>query len=239
VATVEQVAAETGQVRTLTLAVPGWPGHSAGQHLEVRLTADDGYQASREYSLASAPGEPVAITVERLDDGEVSPYLTQVAQAGDQMEVRGPIGSYFTWEPGSGGPLMLIAGGSGIAPLRSILRHRERSGSPVPVRLLYSARTRADVIYAGELARPGDGVSVTVTLTREQPPPGGPGPAPWAGAFGRVSEAMLREAAWPASSGALAYVCGPTGFVETAATGLVSLGYPADRVRAERFGATA
>jgi ferredoxin-NADP reductase len=173
-ATVDNVTKETERTSTLTLAVPGWPGHRAGQHLELRLTAEDGYQTSREYSIASAPGEPLAITVERLEDGEVSPYLTLEARPGDQMEVRGPIGGWFVWEPGDGGPLMLVAGGSGIAPLRSIARHRQRSGSAVTARLLYSARSLEDVIYAAELGQPDDGLHVTLTLTREQP-------AGWAG----------------------------------------------------------
>src|ERR1700756_4346161 len=149
-ATVTAAIQETPSVRTITLAVPGWTGHRAGQHLDVRLTAEDGYQAERSYSIASAPGEPVAITVERLDDGEVSPYLTEELRAGDELELRGPIGGYFVWDAGDGGPLMLLAGGSGIVPLRSILRHRERIGSRVPARLLYSSRTLDDVIYRVE-----------------------------------------------------------------------------------------
>jgi ferredoxin-NADP reductase len=230
-ATVAEVTEETPRVRTLHLTVPGWPGHRAGQHLEVRLTAEDGYQATREYSIASAPGEPVAITIERLDDGEVSPYLTEEIREGDQLEVRGPIGGYFVWEPADDDPLMLVAGGSGVVPLRAILRHRQRSGSSVPARLLYSSRTLADVIYAAELDQPSDGVDVTLTLTRQQPPG-------WAGRRGRVDSAMLRETAWPAMDGAVAYVCGPTSFVETVAAGLTSLGYPAQQVKTERFGAT-
>jgi ferredoxin-NADP reductase len=231
VATVGEVTDETPRVRTIRLDVPGWPGHRAGQHLEVRLTAEDGYQASREYSIASAPGEPLEITVERLDDGEVSPYLTQEVRAGDLMEVRGPIGGWFVWEPADGGPLMLIAGGSGIVPLRSIVRQRDRTGSGAAARLLYSARTAADVIYAGELRRPADGVAVTYTLTREHP-------AGWAGRTGRVDAAMLAQVAWPAAVNPLAYVCGPTSFVETVAAGLTGLGYPTRRVKTERFGAT-
>ena len=146
-AKVSAVAVETASVRTLTLDVPDWPGHQAGQHLDIRLTGEDGYVAERSYSIASAPGEPVAITVERLDDGEVSPYLTDELRAGDDLELRGPIGGYFVWEPEDGGPLLLLAGGSGVVPLRSILRYRERTGSTVPVRLLYSSRTLDDVIY--------------------------------------------------------------------------------------------
>ena len=200
--------------------------------MDIRLTADDGYQAERAYSIASAPGEPLAITVERLDDGEVSPYLTEEARPGDQLEVRGPIGGYFVWEPdSSGGPLLLAAGGSGVVPLRAILRHRSRTGSSVPVRLLYSSRSWEDVIYSSELDFPADGVEVIHTLTRSQPPG-------WKGYARRVDEQMLAEVAWPAADGPLAYVCGPTSFVESVAAGLVGLGYPAGRVKTERFGAT-
>src|SRR5690348_14230551 len=165
-ATVGLVTDETPKVRTLRLEVPDWPGHAAGQHVDIRLTADDGYEAERAYSIASAPGEPLAITVERLDDGEVSPYLTQEAQPGDQFEVRGPIGGYFVWEAGTGGPLLLAAGGSGVVPLRAIVRHRSRTGSSVPVKLLYSSRSWEDVIYSSELDVPADGVEVIYTLTR-------------------------------------------------------------------------
>ena len=230
-ATVGPVADETPKVRTLRLDVPDWPGHRAGQHVDIRLTSDDGYQAERAYSIASAPGEPLAITVERLDDGEVSPYLTEEARPGDMLEVRGPIGGYFVWEPGSGGPLLLAAGGSGVVPLRAIVRERSRTGSPVPVRLLYSSRSWEDVIYSSELGMPPDGVEVTYTLTRTQPPM-------WQGYARRVDNQMLAEVAWPASEQPLAYVCGPTSFVESVAAGLVGLGYPAGRVKTERFGAT-
>jgi ferredoxin-NADP reductase len=230
-ATVGTVMDETPQVRTLSLSVPDWPGHRAGQHVDIRLTSDDGYQAERAYSIASAPGEPLAITVERLDDGEVSPYLTEEARTGDQLEVRGPIGGYFVWEAESGGPLLLAAGGSGVVPLRAILRHRSRVGSSVPVRLLYSSRSFQDVIYSSELDLPADGVEVIYTLTRSQP-------RVWQGYARRVDAQMLAEVAWPAAEGPLAYVCGPTSFVESVATGLVGLGYPAGRVKTERFGAT-
>jgi ferredoxin-NADP reductase len=232
-ATVGAVTDETARARTLRLEVPDWPGHEAGQHVDIRLTADDGYQAERAYSLASAPGEPLAITVERLDDGEVSPYLTEEAQPGDQLEVRGPIGGYFVWEPGSGSgaPLLLAAGGSGVVPLRAILRERSRAGSSVPARLLYSSRSFQDVIYQSELDFPADGVQVIYTLTRSQPPL-------WKGYARRVDAQMLAEVAWPAADKPLAYVCGPTSFVESVASGLVGLGYPAGRVKTERFGAT-
>jgi ferredoxin-NADP reductase len=230
-ATVGSVVEETPTARTLTLDVTGWPGHRAGQHVDVRLTADDGYQAERAYSIASAPGEPLAITVERLDDGEVSPYLTQEVRPGDKLEVRGPIGGYFVWEPAFGGPLLLLAGGSGIVPLRSILRYRGLIGSSVPVRLLYSSRRLADVIYRDELDVRSDAVQVIHALTRSQP-------AGWTGYARRVDDEMLAEVAWPAADKPLAYVCGPTSFVETVAAGLVRLGYPPVRVRTERFGAT-
>jgi len=235
--TVGPVTDETAKVRTLRLEVPDWPGHRAGQHVDIRLTADDGYRAERAYSIASAPGEPLAITVERLDDGEVSPYLTEEARTGDQLEVRGPIGGYFVWEPGSGagsgsdGPLLLAAGGSGVVPLRAIVRERSRAGSSVPVRLLYSSRSWEDVIYSSELDFPPDGVKVTYTLTRTQPPA-------WKGYARRVDQQMLAEVAWPASERPLAYVCGPTNFVESVAAGLVGLGYPPGQVKTERFGAT-
>jgi ferredoxin-NADP reductase len=228
VATVEEVVDETPRVRTIVLDVPDWPGHRAGQHLDVRLTAEDGYRAEREYSIASAPGEPVAITVERLDDGEVSPYLTEELRPGDGLELRGPIGGYFVWDADDGSPLLLVAGGSGVVPLRAMLRHRQRSGSDVPARLLYSSRTLEDVIYRTEL----DGIeNVVYTLTREQPPG-------WSGYARRVDTELLAEVAWPAGDDPRAFVCGPTSFVETVATGLVELGYPPARVKTERFGAT-
>jgi len=222
---------ETPQVRTLSLSVPDWSGHRAGQHVDIRLTADDGYQAERAYSIASAPGEPLTITVERLDNGEVSPYLTEEARPGDQLEVRGPIGGYFVWEAETGAPLLLAAGGSGVVPLRAILRHRSLVGSSVPVRLLYSSRSWEDVIYSSELDFPADGVEVIYALTRSQPPM-------WHGYARRVDRQMLAEVAWPAADRPLAYVCGPTSFVESVAAGLVGLGYPAERVKTERFGAT-
>jgi ferredoxin-NADP reductase len=231
VATVADVAVETPRVRTIVLDVPDWPGHRAGQHLDIRLTAEDGYRAEREYSIASAPGEPVAITVERLDDGEVSPYLTDELRPGDGLELRGPVGGYFVWEPEDGGPLLLVAGGSGLVPLRAILRHRDRTGSDVPTRLLYSSRSLDDVIYRAELDEPREGVEVVHTLTRRQPPG-------WTGRRGRVDAALLAEVAWPAGESPLAFVCGPTSFVETVAGTLVALGYRPERIKTERFGGT-
>ena len=231
VATVTSVIRETDSVRTIALEVPDWAGHRAGQHLDVRLTAEDGYTAERSYSIASARGEPVAITVQRLDDGEVSPYLADELRMGDQLELRGPIGRWFVWDTSDGGPLMLIAGGSGVVPLRAMLRHRRRSGSDVPARLLYSSRTLADIIYRSELDHYRGGAQVTYTLTRSQPPG-------WTGHSGRVDAAMLAETAWPAIEQPLAFVCGPTRFVETVAEKLVGLGYPPGRVKTERFGGT-
>ena len=250
-ATVGAVTDETSTVRTLSLDVPDWGGHRAGQHLDIRLTGDDGYQAERSYSIASAPGEPVAITVERLDDGEVSPYLTQDVQVGDEIEVRGPIGGYFVWDGDASDsvPLLLAAGGSGVVPLRAMLQHRCLVGSSVPVRLLYSVRSQADVIYRSELDHAADGVQVIYTLTRQQPPG-------WTGYARRVDQQMITEVAWPVAppasappasapmasaspaSAPLAYVCGPTNFVEAVASDLVALGYPPQRVKTERFGAT-
>jgi ferredoxin-NADP reductase len=233
VATVTSDVRETPSVRTLQLDVPGWTGHRAGQHLDVRLTAEDGYSAERSYSIATASGEAVAITVERLDDGEVSPYLTDDLQVGEQLEVRGPVGGYFVWEKADGGPVLLIAGGSGIVPLRAILRERTRTGSDAPFRLLYSARSLPDVIYRAELDGYAglDGVEVSYTLTRHRPPG-------WTGYARRVDAALLGEVAWPAGENPLAFVCGPNSFVELAAQGLVGLGYPPGRVKTERFGGT-
>jgi ferredoxin-NADP reductase len=229
VATVESVVDETPRVRTLVLDVPEWAGHRAGQHLDVRLTAEDGSRAERAYSIGSAPGTPVEITVERLDDGEVSPYLTEELRKGDSLELRGPIGGYFVWGPEDGGPLLLLAGGSGIVPLMSMLRLRRDRGSDVPARLLYSSRTLEDVIYRAELDRLD--AEVIHTLTRKQPPG-------WTGYARRVDAELLGEVAWPAERDPRVFVCGPTPFVETVASDLVALGYPPQRVKTERFGAT-
>jgi ferredoxin-NADP reductase len=228
---VTAVTPETPSVRTIGLDAPSWPGHRAGQHLDVRLTAEDGYSAERSYSIAGAADDPVAITVERLDDGEVSPYLTEDVRVGDQLEIRGPVGGYFAWEAADGGPLLLVAGGSGIVPLRAILRQREHSRSDVPVKLLYSARTMSELIYRDELDGYQDGVETIYTLTREQP-------AGWAGYTRRVDRALLSETAGAAGKQPLAFVCGPTSFVETVAGGLVALGFEPDWVKTERFGGT-
>ena len=227
------VAQETPRTRTIALDVPGWPGHRPGQHVDVRLTAEDGYQAQRSYSVASAPGdERLALTVERIEDGEVSPYLVDELVPGDRLEVRGPIGGYFVWEPERGGPLLLVAGGSGVVPLMSMLRHHAAVGSDVPVRLVYSSRTLADVIYRDELERlASPTVEVVHTLTRERP-------AGWEGHARRIDAELLGEVAWPASERPLAYVCGPTTLVETAAQALAGLGYEPARIKTERFGPT-
>src|ERR671922_1548432 len=213
---------ETPRVKTLVLEVPGWPAHRAGQHVDVRLTADDGYQAQRSYSIASAAdGTRIELTVERLDDGEVSPYLTEELRPGDQIELRGPVGGYFVWEPGRGGPLLLVAGGSGLVPLMAMLRHRAASGSRVPTRLLYSSRTLEDVIFREELERlaaAGDGLTVTHALTRAQPPG-------WAGYARRIDAALLREVGWDPAERPLAYVCGPTRLVEAVASEAVAPGH--------------
>ncbi|MGH3019953.1 MAG: ferredoxin reductase [Gaiellaceae bacterium] len=225
---------ETPRTATLLLDVPGWTGHRAGQHVDVRLTAEDGYQAQRSYSIASPPeDERLALTVERLEDGEVSPFLVDELRAGDRFELRGPIGGYFVWEAGSG-PLLLAAGGSGIVPLMAMLRHREAAGSDERARLLYSARSLDDVIYREELARlsaGNGGPDIAYTLTRERP-------AGWTGFDRRVDGAMLAEVFGPADPAATAFVCGPTRFVETVADALVALGHDPVRVKTERFGPT-
>lgn len=216
--------------------MPDWPGHQAGQHVDVRLTAPDGYQTERSYSIASAPedSDQVALAVERLDDGEVSPYLVDELGVGDQLELRGPIGGYFVWDVEVGGPLLLVAGGSGIAPLMAMLRHRAARGSGVPTRLLYSSRSPEDVIYRSELdqlAARADGFEVFHTLTRTQP-------ADWSGYSRRIDRVMLREVGFDPVERALCMVCGPTSLVEAVANTLVELGNPPDRIKTERFGPT-
>jgi ferredoxin-NADP reductase len=227
---------ETPRVRSVVMTVPDWPGHLAGQHVDVRLTADDGYQTQRSYSIASPPdiGDRVAVTVERIDDGEVSPFLTGEVRVGDKLEFRGPIGGYFVWDVTAGGPLLLIAGGSGICPLMAMLRHRAARESVVPTRLLYSARSLEDVIYREELdqlAAAGNGLDVHYTLTRAQP-------SDWSGYRRRVDREMLDEVAWPPWEHALTFVCGPTPLVESVAEALVQLGHDATRIKTERFGPT-
>jgi ferredoxin-NADP reductase len=232
VATVAEVIEETAAARTLALDVPGWPGHVAGQHADVRLTSEDGYQAERSYSIASAPEDPqLRLTIERIDDGEVSPYLAGDVLAGDQFELRGPIGGHFTWWTERGGPLLLVAGGSGLVPLMAMLRHRARQHSDVDARLLVSARKWEDVLYRDELATFDDNVHVHYTLTRSQPDE-------WAGYSRRVDADMLREIGPEPQAHPLIFVCGPTGFVERAADLLVGLDHPPGAIRAERFGPT-
>jgi ferredoxin-NADP reductase len=229
VATVTRIAPETPRAATLTLDVPGWDGHRAGQHLDVRLTADDGYQAQRSYSIASAPDDgALAITVERLDDGEVSPYLVDDMAPGDVLELRGPIGGWFVWDADeSTDPLFLVAGGSGVVPLMAMLRHRRATGSTVPARLLYSSRTLEDVIYRDELDTLD--AEVVQTLTREQP-------SGWTGFGRRVDRELLQEVAYPPEHNPRVYVCGPTRFVEAVADSLVGLGHKPGRIKTERFG---
>jgi ferredoxin-NADP reductase len=229
--TVREVVEETAQARTIVLDVPDWPGHVAGQHVDVRLTADDGYQAQRSYSIASAPEDPrLALTVERLDDGEVSPYLAGEVRVGDEFEIRGPVGGHFTWRVQDGGPLLLVAGGSGLVPLMAMLRHRGAQGSDVEARLLLSARSLDDVFYRDELPAL-DGVRVSYTLTRERP-------ADWTGYDRRVDAEMLADVGPAAPERPRIFVCGPTAFVEQAAESLLSLGHPPAGIRTERFGPT-
>jgi ferredoxin-NADP reductase len=231
---VRDVIVETSRAKTLVLDVPGWPGHVAGQHVDVRLTADDGYQAERSYSIASGPEDPtVALTVERLDDGEVSPYLTEELRIGDEVELRGPIGGYFVWRTEDGGPLLLIAGGSGFVPLMAMLRHRGARASAVDTRLLLSARSAEDVLYGKELASlaAGYGLAVHQTFTREPP-------AGWSGFARRIDADMLRHVGPSASERPLIFICGPTAFVERAADLLVELGHDPAAIHAERFGPT-
>ena len=242
-ATVVDVIPETPRTRTVVFDVPGWPGHRAGQHVDVRLTAEDGYQTERSYSIASPPEDPrIALTVERLEDGEVSPYLTDELHAGDQIEIRGPIGGYFVWDVSSGGPLLLVGGGSGIVPLMAMLRHRDNvlaamdsnARQRVPARLLYSSRNWDEVIYRDELARlssTDNTLEVIHTLTRQQPDG-------WNGFGRRIDRAMLSHVAWPAAEKPRIFVCGPTPLVESVAATLVELGHQPTLVKTERFGPT-
>jgi ferredoxin-NADP reductase len=233
-AAVEDVVAETPRAKTLVLDVPRWPGHLAGQHVDIRLTAEDGYQTERSYSIASAPeAGSLMLTVERLDDGEVSPYLTDELRAGDALELRGPIGGYFVWRVEDGGPLLLVAGGSGLVPLMAMLRHRAARSSTVDTRLLLSARSPDDLLYRDELATlaRSDGLAVHETFTREAP-------VEWAGSHGRIDAAMLGHVGPAPSQGPRIFVCGPTSFVERAADLLVEIGHDAGAIHAERFGPT-
>jgi ferredoxin-NADP reductase len=223
------VRAETPTVKTIVLDVPGWPGHRAGQHVDIRLTAEDGYQAERSYSIAApADGERVELTVENIDDGEVSPYLTEEARTGDELELRGPVGGYFVWDAGYAGPVLLVGGGSGVVPLMAMARQR----GDHPTTLLYSARSLEDVIYRSELERLADeGLGLVLTLTRSQP-------EGWSGFARRVDASLLAEVAPPPAERPLAFVCGPTPFVEAVALALVELGHDPALVKTERFGPT-
>ena len=230
---VVEIVAETPRVRTIVFDIPNWSGHRPGQHVDVRLTAEDGYQAQRSYSIASAPdGTRIELTVERLDDGEVSLYLADELRPGDRIEIRGPIGGYFVWEPSQGGPLLLVGAGSGVVPLMAMIRARESAGSDVATTLLLSSRGWDDIIYRDELGQlSGNGLSVVHTLTRTQPDE-------WNGYRRRVDVEMLGEVGPTPSELPRVYVCGPTGFVEVVADALVQLGHEPHLVKTERFGAT-
>jgi ferredoxin-NADP reductase len=232
---VVETKVETPRAKSLVIAVPDWERHRPGQHVDVRLTAEDGYQAQRSYSIASAPdGDRIELTVERLDDGEVSTYLTDIVRPGDRLELRGPIGGYFTWDVDDGGPLLLVAGGSGVAPLMAMIRHRAATGSQVPARLLYSCRSLDDVLYRAELERlaaEDPSLDVILTLTRRQP-------IDWQGYQRRIDVSLLADIAWPPVDDPLTYICGPTALVESVGTMLVQLGHDPLRVKTERFGPT-
>jgi ferredoxin-NADP reductase len=232
---VVEAVPETPRAKSLLLEVPGWEGHRAGQHVDVRLTAEDGYQAQRSYSIASAPeDERIELVVDRLDDGEVSPYLADELRAGDKLELRGPIGGWFTWAAEEGGPLLLVGGGSGVAPLMAMIRHRAAVGSEVPCRLLYSSRSFEEIIYREELetlASRDGALEVFHTLTRSKP-------EGWTGYARRVDAEMLEEVGWSPEESPLVFVCGPTSFVEGVADALVGLGHDPARVKTERFGPT-
>jgi ferredoxin-NADP reductase len=234
-AEVRKVIAETPRVKSLVLHVADWPGHLPGQHVDIRLTGEDGYQAQRSYSIASASETPdLMLTVERIGEGEVSPYLTNELRIGDRFELRGPVGGYFVWHVAVGGPLFLIGGGSGIAPLMAMLRHRSAARSTSPAILLYSSRTFEDIIYRDEfdrLAAPGNGLTVVHTLTRAQP-------AGWTGGTRRIDRDMLTTFGFPASACARCFVCGPTSLVEATARSLLSLGHERNLIKTERFGPT-
>jgi ferredoxin-NADP reductase len=232
VATVAETVPETVAAVTLRLEVPGWSGHRAGQHVDVRLTAEDGYSAQRSYSIASAPGSDlIELTIVRFDDGEVSPYLTTIVDLGDQIELRGPIGGYFVWKPDDR-PVLLVGGGSGVVPLMAMLRQHGAIGHASPMHLVYSARTAADLLYQEEMDALADANRlITTTLTRDAPPQ-------WGGRRGRVDAALLEEAGWSPSIVPRCFLCGSTPFVEAVANELVTLGHQPEQIRTERFGPT-
>jgi ferredoxin-NADP reductase len=232
-AEVVDVLTETPRVKTIAFDVAGWAGHRAGQHVDVRLTAEDGYQAERSYSIASAPnGTRLALTVVRIADGEVSPYLADELKPGDRIELRGPVGGYFVWEPPQGGPLLLVAGGSGIAPLMAMIRLRAAAGSDVDTRLQFSSRGWDDIIYREELERlDGNGLTVVHTLTSSQPPG-------WTGYARLVDAEMLAEVGPSPAERPRVYVCGPTPFAEAVTEALVHLGHDPQAIKTERFGPT-
>jgi len=231
VATIKATRDETASARTLILDVPGWTGHLAGQHVDVKLTADDGYSAQRSYSIASAPeAGRLELTVQRLSDGEVSPYLTEVAEPGDQFQLRGPIGGWFVWHD-TGAPLLLIAGGSGVVPLMSMIRARDEIKSKVPVRLIYSVRAPADIIYRAELDERARGSALQLTYLYTRTAPAGV-------RTGRINADVIAEAAPPASERPTIYLCGPSGFVEAASSLLIAAGHAPDTIKTERFGPT-
>jgi len=235
-ATVVGLHDETATARTLALAMRDWPGHVAGQHVDVRLTAADGYSAVRSYSIATAPSSDgrIEITVERLSNGEVSPYLTQQVMVGDELEVRGPIGGWFVWRPEQVMPIQLVAGGSGIVPLMAMIRSRASAGSRSPFRLLYSVREPGAIFYRdelGALSSRGDSVVVTYAYTRVTP-------KDWPRPAGRIDAALIASGTWPSKTRPSSYVCGPTSFVEHATGLLIAAGHDRERIRTERFGAT-
>jgi ferredoxin-NADP reductase len=236
VGTVTEIRQETARAKTFSFRLPNWTAHKAGMHYDLRLTAPDGYQAERSYSVASEPERQgvVELTIELIEDGEVSPYMHEVVQKGDRLELRGPIGGYFVWDVAFDGPVLLVGGGSGVVPLRAMVRHRVAAGSKIPFGLLYSARSAGDVIYASELTKTdarADGFRLVLTYTRQAP-------TGWTGYKRRVDREMLKEVLGSLGTGPRAYVCGPTLLVESVANNLLDLGVPTDRVRVERFGPT-
>ena len=221
---------ETASATTLVFQAPGWPGHLAGQHVDVRLTAEDGYSTQRSYSIASAAdGERLELTVQRVPDGEVSPYLVEELAVGDQVELRGPVGGWFVWRPEQTEPVLLIAGGSGVVPVMAMIRARRAAANRAPFRLIYSVRTPEDRMYLSELRRADPGLDTTFLYTRRAPDG-------WSRPPARLDVRDLVAAGWPPDFEPTVYVCGPTGFVEHAADLLVDLGHSADRIRTERFG---